>query len=377
MSGMPGVPGDSDDPGQDRSPRPDPDKFDRLLDELTSGTAAPAQFREMSAAERDRQAARARRRLRASRRRGRFRAVAKVCGIIAVVAVLGSGVYALVHVHHSSGAPGAADSPGTTAASPEPGGTSGLNGSLGISVPAFTAADPFVGTPAEDYRNGAAGIAVPAAHRVAAFSAAQVAASYLTTRRLLIAANLDQRTLHAGTPTAFARLLAPQLRSYFQRRLGRRGVDKHGYTRSSRGWVVSFAPGTELVGPVIKVSGTMRAVPAVDSGRRVLRIHFNFLFVYPVQRPHQPVTRMRIVVRTEGNADFAQWDDPGGPLQVWWLPGRASGAAGSRCDVHDGFVHPQFPLSAPDRVHPSGTPVDPYDLNGPASRTTCQAVTRT
>lgn len=137
-----------------------------------------------------------------------------------------------------------------------------------------------------------------------------------------------------------ARLLAPQLRTYCLRRLSRRGLDKHGYMKSTRGWVTSFAAGTELVGRVIKVSGAMRAIPAVDNGRRVLRIHFNFLFVYPVQRPDQPVTRMRIVVRTEGNADFAQWDDPAGPLQVWWFPGPGSGAAGSRCDVHDGFVHP-------------------------------------
>jgi len=244
-------------------------------------------------------------------------------------------------------------------------------------VPPFSATDPFAGSPAEHYRNGAAGIAIPAARRVAGFSAAQVAASYSTTRRLLIAASLNQRTLHGGTPTAFARLLAPQLRTYFLHRLSRRGLDKHGYTRSSRGWVVSFAPGTELVGRVIKVSGAMRAIPAVDNGRRVLRVHFNFLFVYPVQRPDQPLTRMRIVVRTEGNADFAQWDDPGGPLQVWWAPGQASGAAGSRCDIHDGFVHPQFPLSAPDRVHPSGTPVDPYDLNARPSGTVCRAVTRT
>jgi len=51
-------------------------------------------------------------------------------------------------------------------------------------------------------------------------------------------------------------------------------------------WVTSFAPGTTaFVGTIVKVYGVMRALPAVDGGRHVLRINFNYLFVYPVERP--------------------------------------------------------------------------------------------
>jgi hypothetical protein len=173
-------------------------------------------------------------------------------------------------------------------------------------------------------------------------------------------------------------LLAPQLRSYFISGLSKLGVDKHGYGRSTRSWVASFAPGTtEFVGGIIKVNGAMAATTAVDSGHHVLRIELNYLFVYPVQRPRQPSTRMRIVMRQQGDVDFAQWNDPGGPLQAWWLPGSSSGPAGARCDVHDGFIHPEFPGGSPDRVHPSGIPVDPYSQSYSPSSTNCVAVTRT
>jgi hypothetical protein len=252
------------------------------------------------------------------------------------------------------------------------------NGPVPRLGPAFTAADPFAGTPAEHYQDGQAGIVPPAGHPVGGFSAVQVAAAYVVTERMLIAANLDPQTLQGGSPDAFARLLAPELRSYFIGQLDKIGVDKHGYGRSTRGWVASFAPGsTVFVGDIIKVHGSMVARTAIDSGRHVLRIHFDYIFVYPVQRPGQPQTRMRIVMQQGGDVDFAQWNDPGGPLQAWWLPGGAGGAAGARCDVHDGFIHPGFPGSSPDRVHPSGIPVNPYDQKNPPSRAACEAITGT
>jgi hypothetical protein len=132
-----------------------------------------------------------------------------------------------------------------------------------------------------------------------------------------------------------------------------------------------------LVGSVIKVHGSMEATTAVDSGRNVLRIKFDYLFVYPVQRPGLPSTRMRVVVRQQGDADFTQWNDPGGPLQAWFLPGADSGPAGARCDVHDGFIHPEFPGSPTDRVRPSGAPIDPYSQIYRPSPAVCEAITRT
>lgn len=244
-------------------------------------------------------------------------------------------------------------------------------------VPAFTAADPFARTPAAGYANGTSGILVPRARPVGGYSAAQVQAAYGMTRQLLIAADLNAATLHGGLPDAFARLLAPQLRKYFLRQLGKTGRTRSGYVRSTRSWVASFAPGTQFVGTVVKVHGYMAATTARDSGRTVLRIHADYIFVYPVQRAGQPLTRMRIVNLEDVDVDFAQWDDPGGRLEPWWLPRAASGPSGARCDTSDGFIHPQYPESAPAEVRPSGAPMNPYNLNPPANAAACRATAAT
>ena len=119
-------------------------------------------------------------------------------------------------------------------------------------------ADPFARTPADHWADGAAGITIPAAASHGPFTAREVAAAYATTRRLLIAQNLDHTTLLGGAPTAFADVLTARQRAQFVAGLDKIGVDKQGYERSTRTWVAAFAPGTtSLIGNVIKVYGTM------------------------------------------------------------------------------------------------------------------------
>lgn len=235
----------------------------------------------------------------------------------------------------------------------------------------LTAADPFAGSPAESYASGAAGIVLPAARRVGRYPAAQVRHAYATVKRLLVASYLNRHTLLGGTPVALARLLIPAQRRDLDRHLGSHGK------RNTRGWVTSFAPGsTQLVGNVIKVHGHMSARAATGPGSRpVLRIRADYLFVYPVQRPGLPLTRMRIVTRAVAEADFAQWDDPGGALEPWWRPQVSP--AGGKCGTTDGYVHPDFPHGTPDRVRSSGAPVDPYDQSRPMPRAGCHPTTGT
>jgi hypothetical protein len=242
--------------------------------------------------------------------------------------------------------------------------------------PASLEAQPFAGTPAAAYADGATGIVLPPAHRVGRFSAKQVAAAYRMTKRLLVAANLDPRTLRGGSPDAFTKLLTRRQRADFVRGLAKRGADKHGYTRSTRMWVASFAPGTtQLVGDVIKVRGTMSARTATVSGTRVLKIAPVYLFVYPVQQPARPSTLVRVVVRTAPAVEFYRWDDPGGPLEPWWI--NSGDVSGSHCDVHDGFIHPVFSSGPPDKVHARGPTVHPYQLTRPRSATSCHPTTGT
>jgi len=219
--------------------------------------------------------------------------------------------------------------------------------------------DPFAGTPADGWADGAAGIVPPPTGPVGGFTAAQVAAAYATTRKLLIAGNLDRQTLLGGPPTAFAKLLTAKQRAQFLGGLNKKGVQKGGYPVSTRKWVASFAPGSaELIGNVIKVHGTMSARAVRESGTVVLAIEVNYIFGYAIEPPHHPADWMRLVDHQYGSIDFAPWDDPGGALEPW--DRTIIGNAGVQCGITDGYIHPDYPSDRSVGARESGTAIHPY-----------------
>jgi hypothetical protein len=384
----------------DDSIGPDPgtdDEFDRQLRALTEGSAGRARFHELSAAERAKAGARRAKEARKQAERDARRAeraarqaVGQAVGqqpaprrlllgslivVVAVVAVSGLAWVSLgrpltdryptpsgnVTVPPGQGPPTAASTASTASETAAVGGPP---------------ADPFTGSPAEHWADGAAGIVIPAPHAVGGYTAAQVAAAYQSTRKLLIAAALDRPTLAGGTPAAFAALLTRQQRTQFVAGLNRVGVDKHGDELSTRTLVTSFGPGsTRFIGPVIKVYGTMSARATVDQGRKVLAVEVNYRFVYPVEPPGAPADWMRVVGEISGPVEFGDWARASSPFQPWVLFSNA--AAGDRCDSDDGYVHPDYPNSAPDKVRASGPAVDPYSMATEPAPGTCQQATRT
>jgi hypothetical protein len=298
----------------------------------------------------------------------------RVLAVLAAVAVVlvGGGVFALVRVDPSLFHRAAGHRPSARAAPKASVGTA--RSPLTVTGPP---ADPFAGSPADSWADGAAGIVIPTAKSHGPYTAAQVRAAYETTRKILIAENLDSATLRGGAPTAFADLLPKQERTLFLTGLSTRALNKDGVEQNTRTWVTSFAPGeTRFVTTVIKVRGTMRAGTATDSGSVVLRITFDYLFTYAVEPPGAPADWMRIVQQRYGTVDFSQWDDPGGPLEPWLTV--QGGAAGGRCGERDGYIHPQFPSGPPPSVQPSGSPENPYSLATPAIPTYgCHATTGT
>ena len=199
----------------------------------------------------------------------------------------------------------------------------------------------------------------PAARPVGGFTAAQVAAAYASTRKLLIAADLDRQTLLGGPPTAFAKLLTAEQRATFLASLNKIGLDKAGSRLSTRLWVASFAPGSaELIGNVVKVHGTMSARPVAESGGVALAIVVNYIFAYAIEPPHQPADWMRLLDHQYGSIDFAPWDDPGGALEPW--DRTIIGHAGIQCGTTDGYIHPDYPSERSANVSESGPAVNPY-----------------
>ncbi len=244
--------------------------------------------------------------------------------------------------------------------------------------PSPTPAHPFEDTPAASWADGALGIVIPAAHPAGSYSAAQVAAAYRRTKKMLIAADLNKTTLRGGSPDAFANMLIAQQRTSFIHHLDETGHTVNGFQKSSRTWVASFAPHTtQFVGTVIKVHGTMHAVTGREGTFHVLRVHTDYIFAYAVDQPGRPSTLTRIVLRDVVDVDFGAYTDPGGPLEPFWRP-EGGGASGARCDVQDGFIHPQFPDGSPDKVKPTGKRIHPYDQSTPPPKTgKCLATTGT
>jgi hypothetical protein len=353
------------------------DEFDRELRELTEGTAGEAAFIEPSAAERAHGAGAQVRQRPASnaskKKRGPFGAA-----VFLVVTLMLAGMSGWLGYRHAAGSADGAGSAGqgTAAASPSPGltppgaapnGEPMLSGTISPIDPfAVPPADPFAGTTADQWADGAAGIVVPAAGPVGGFSRAQVTAAYETTRQLLIAANLDGRTLLGGAPAAFAKLLAPAQRAVFNAGLNKTGVTKSGYPVSTRAWVASFAPGsTELIGDVIKVHGTMSARAARGSGDAVLAVDVNYLFSYAVEPPNDPSDWTRVTDHVYGTFDFTL-SHGGGALEPWdRVAITNSGIHG--CGTADGYIHPAYPGngSVDDRqIRPL---IHPYSASAPLS----------
>lgn len=354
-----------------------PDDIERRLREIEAELGEA--LKEPSAAERARQAARKTgwRNARKARklrkpvpgpgrspqpsRRGRIWSLVVVVVVLACMAA--ATVVIIRLAKHPPKLPAAASTPvrnGRTPSSQPT--TAGAPGAAFLPTP--TLAAPFLGTPAQSWANGTAGIVTPPPLPVGRYSAAQVAAAYQMTKKLLAAAGLDSTTLRGGSPDAFASLLIQQERAQFLGSLHKTGRDSTGAQRSTRAWVVSFAPGgVQLVGNVIKVHGAMEARTGINGGLQALRIHVNYLLVYAVEEPDNPLTLMRIVRQEVGDIDFAAYDDPGGPLEPWWLVGE--GTAGARCDTTDGYIHPEFANGQPDKAKPSGPPMNPYYENNP------------
>jgi hypothetical protein len=269
------------------------DELDRRLRELTEEVASAARIKEPSAAERAKRAEQDRKTgQRNQRQRRRKRGGVWLAVVVVIVAV--AGAVAWLRLSHSPARP--------------PAGHPSLAGTSSPALPPAAGtppADPFLGTPAADWADGESGIVVPAAEPAGSFTAAQVASAYQTTRRLLIAANLNTPTLLGGAPTAFADLLTTQQRADFLSALNKKGVNHGGYPLSTRKWVASFFPGSaELIGNVIKVHGVMSAKTVHESGTTVLPANAR----PRLPSPGLPSTRTRYPQRHPAAAPYA-----GGP----------------------------------------------------------------
>ncbi|MEV6326414.1 hypothetical protein [Streptomyces sp. NPDC051909] len=244
-----------------------------------------------------------------------------------------------------------------------------------------TLREPFKGSPALRWADGAAGIEPPAARATGWMSKAQVEDALKRTKEFLVAANLDPAVIKGGKPDAALKLIdpkQPEVRADLEKSLA-----KPTEANDPTSLFTRFSPKeVRPAGTVVKTRGrmTVEAGTGKDAGNVVIRT--DYTFVYPVVKaaPGSDEVARTIVRRTLVVAlpDPEEFEVTKGRLSLWeWN----SDLANSACDVFDGFLHPQFDsdLMADPDAAPVGPEQDPYDRSKDlgASSQECGTVSRT
>lgn len=239
-----------------------------------------------------------------------------------------------------------------------------------------TLAEPFRGSPAVQYADGAGGIVLPPAKPVGRMTREQVESALNRTKEFLTDTNLNPATLRGERPQIAMGLVDPletEITSRWDTSFRRPDKAHDPLLVASR-----FNPAeVKLVGTVVKTRGLV----TFKEGRSgSVAVHADITFVYPVTAADGGSTAVsRTIVRRVLDFDVA---DPrvervtGGKL---WVSGYRDDIGNSACDIYDGFLHPSIGPD-PDTTstpNPSRSAVDPYDRSKPLdTRTDCARSTR-
>ncbi|MFJ8823148.1 hypothetical protein ACIREE_15325 [Streptomyces sp. NPDC102467] len=214
--------------------------------------------------------------------------------------------------------------------------------------------EPFRGSPATRWADGAAGIGVPAARATGWMSKAQVAQALRRTRDFLVASSLDPKVLRGERPAeaiAFINPHQPKERTFLDTSLSTPSEKNNPLVLFSR----FDTARARLVGDVVKTRGRL----TFEEGEHgALKVSTDVTYVYPVVRAESGSDQVvRTIVRREV---VVNWDDPAkikteaGTFSVV-RTGLDTTNAG--CDTYTGFLVPTF-----DAARQGGGPtVDPYD----------------
>ncbi|MFH8517061.1 hypothetical protein ACH4CE_18565 [Streptomyces gelaticus] len=223
-----------------------------------------------------------------------------------------------------------------------------------------TLAEPFRGSPAARWADGAAGITVPPAEATGWMDAAQVERALRQSRDFLVDAGLNSRVLRGERPTKAIALLNPHqkdVQEYLRAALSSTApTDKTDpLLLFSR-----FRPEqSRLVGDVVKTRGRL----TYREGKQgAVEVAADVTFVYPVT-PAGDDGRDAEVVRTIVRREVVMsWDDP---AEVITEPGTMSlvsyalDMTNGGCSAPTGYFVP--PFGTADETADETHHVDPYD----------------
>ncbi|MFF1381612.1 hypothetical protein [Streptomyces sp. NPDC058308] len=242
-----------------------------------------------------------------------------------------------------------------------------------------TEEQPFHGSPAAKWADGAAGITVPKARAVGWMSAAEVERALTRSRDFLVDAGLDRGVLRGERPKDAIALISPHqedVQALLKTAFRTPSEKNDPLLLFSR-----FRPSrTHLVGDVVKTRGRL----TYREGRRgALQVTADVTFVYPVTPADAKGDDeiVRTIVRREL---VLSWDNPD---KVITEPGTFSivsykyDMTNGGCGAPTGYFTPPFGTDPDRRTDEASTEIDPYDRSTPvgqgkSSKDECRKATR-
>ncbi|MFJ5137958.1 hypothetical protein [Streptomyces sp. NPDC088707] len=225
-----------------------------------------------------------------------------------------------------------------------------------------TIAEPFRGSPAVRWADGAAGITVPAARATGWMSKAQVEKALRQTRDFLVATSLDPAVLRGERPTEAVALINPQqkdVKDYLAAAFGTPTTEENDPLLLFSRFDPSHA---RLAGDVVKTRGRMTFR---EGDRGALQVTTDVTYVYPVVQAAGGDEVVRTIARREV---VVSWDDPSKVITeagTLSLVSYKVDMTNGGCDTHNGYFTPQFGTRGADSGSTDGEVVDPYDRSAP------------
>ncbi|WP_033037507.1 hypothetical protein [Streptomyces monomycini] len=228
-----------------------------------------------------------------------------------------------------------------------------------------TLAEPFRGSPAAHWADGAAGITVPPAKATGWMNAAQVEGALRQSRDFLVAAGLDARVLRGERPTKAIALLNPH-QDDVQKYL-RTALSSSAPTGATDPLLLfsRFRPEqTRLVGDQVKTRGRLTYREG-DLG--AVEVTADVTFVYPVASAGDSGPDAEVVRTIVRRKIVMSWDDPS---KVDTEPGTmtlvsyALDMTNGGCSAPTGYFAPPFGSADKQRADQAHR-VDPYDRSKP------------
>lgn len=214
--------------------------------------------------------------------------------------------------------------------------------------------EPFAGTSAAAWADGAAGVVAPEAAQVGSYSAEQVAAAYQRVREAVVAARLDRRVVVDHDLEGFFGLFAPDLRESLR-------VLFDGRNDGEAALVVTRVDkGARLAEVEPKARGEMVAEVGPE-GELVVRTDYTFAYAFAPDRPEAVRGPLDVVALSRFQVRYSVRTGGGPGVEGLWADASLGSLHSIGCSsAKRGYLAPAF-------TEPSLPPGLDFDLGAPSS----------